>query len=167
MKVWGRYLGQGLGYLLFIVLIGYFSNSPAYTHVPADKALIKLTFTHAGKRLKPFHDTRTKEDFAKLPPQLRARHHSRERSALRVEFSMDGKVLYQAVVPPRGLSHDLPSPIYKRFIVPAGTHRFRIRMADDIRREGYSYASEQTISLEPLQTLVIDFDNIRGKFVFR
>jgi len=166
MKAWGRYLGQGLAYLLFIVFIGYFSNSPAYTHVPSDQALIKLSFTHAGQRLIPFNDTRSKADFAKLPPQLRAIKHSRERSSLRVELEMDGQILYHADISPRGLSHDLPSPIYQRFTVPAGKHHFRVRMADDIRHEGFNYVGEQTVELAPLHTLVIDFNNIRREFIF-
>jgi len=166
MKAWGRYLGQGLGYLLFIAFIGYFSNSPAFTHVPSNQALIKLTFTHAGQRLIPFKDTRTKADFAKLPPQLRAIKHSRARSSLRVELEMDGQIIYHEIISPRGLSHDLPSPIYRRFTVPAGKHLFRVRMADDIRREGFNYFGEKTVELAPLHTMIIDFNNIRKEFIF-
>lgn len=164
-KVW-RYLGQGAGYLLFIAFIGYFSTSPSYTHVPSDRALIKFTFTHAGKRVKPFHDTRTREELAKLSPQLRYRKHSRERSPLEVEFEMDGQILYRAVVPPRGLSRDLPSPVYQRFTVPAGEHHFRVRMKDDIHHEGFNYVSEKTLTLVPLQTIIVDFDNNRKQFIF-
>jgi len=166
MKTWGRYLGQGLAYLLFIAFIGYFSTAPSYTHVPSDRALIKFTFTHAGKRVKPFNDTRSKEDLAKLPPQLRAKKHSRERSPLDIEFEMDGQILYRATVQPRGLSHDLPSPVYQRFVVAVGEHHFRVRMRDDIHHEGFKYNGEKTVKLAPLQTLIVDFDNIREQFIF-
>jgi len=166
MKKTGRYLGQGLGYLLFIAFIGYFSSMPIYTNMPADQALIKLTFTHAGKRVKPFKDTRSKEDLAKLPPQLRFKKHSRERFPLRVEFEMDGRIIYQAEISPRGLSHDLPSPVYQRFTVPAGKHHFRVRMGDDGHQKGFNYVGEKTVELAPLRTLIIDFNNIRKQFIF-
>ncbi len=167
MSTWGRYLGQAVTYLLFVAFIGYFSTSPSYTHVPADKALIKFTFTRAGQRIKPAHDMRTKEEMAKLPPQLRAKKHSRERASLEIEFEMDGQMIYQARVAPRGLSHDLPSPVYERFLVSAGEHHFRVRMKDDIHVEGFNYSGEQTVTLKPLQTLIIDFDNIRKEFIFK
>lgn len=165
MNTLGRYLGQGVAYLIFIAFIGYFSTSPSYLHVPADMALIKFTFSHAGKRVKEFNDTRTKEDLAKLPPQLRARKRSRERSPLEVEFEMDGQMLFQKKVVPRGLAHDLPSPIYERFIVPAGKRHFRVRMKDDIHVEGFNYFGEKTMTLKPLQTMIVDFDDIRKEFV--
>ena len=166
MSAVGRYLGQGMAYLMFIAFIGYFSTSPSYTHVPADKALIKFTFTHAGKRTKPIQDMRSKADLAKLAPQLRSLKHTRERSSLEIEFEMDGQILFKETVLPRGLSHDLPSPVYERFLVPAGEHTFKVRMNDDIHVEGFNYHGERTVSLIPLQTMVIDFDNIRKEFIF-
>lgn len=163
-----RYLGQAVFYILFVAFLGYFSTSPAYTHVPADKALIKFAFTHPGKRVTPFEDKRTKEEMAKLPPQLRAKKHSRERSPIRVKFEMDGKIVYEAEVPPRGLSRDLPSPVYERFIVPPGEHHFRVSMGDDVHDlEHYNFVDEYTVTLKPLQTLVIDFDNNQHHFVFK
>ncbi|MCF7821798.1 MAG: hypothetical protein K9M17_05070 [Mariprofundaceae bacterium] len=165
MNTLGRYIGQGVVYLIFIAFIGYFSTSPSYLHVPADMALIKFTFSHAGKRIKEFDDTRTKEEMAKLPPQLRTKKLSRERTSLEVEFEMDGQMLFQKKILPRGLSHDLPSPIYERFIVPAGEHHFRVRMNDDIHVEGFNYFGEKSVTLAPLQTMIVDFDDIRNEFV--
>ncbi|HED14370.1 MAG TPA: hypothetical protein ENI62_12080 [Gammaproteobacteria bacterium] len=166
MKHYVRYLGQGFCYLLFIAFLGYFSGSPSYTHVPADKALIKFSFTHPGKRLVACV-TQTRAQLQKLSPQLRyGKKCPRERSPLLVEFAMDGKVIYNAKVQPRGLSKDLPSPVYQRFIVPAGEHRFRVRMQDDIRKPGYPYFAKKKIKLKKLQTLVIDFNNVRKQFVF-
>jgi len=166
MKGYARYLGQGFCYLLFIGFLGYFSNAPSYINVPADKALIKFTFTHPGQRLVPCKK-QTRAQLKKLPPQLRySKKCSRERSPLRVELMMDGKMMFSGKVQPRGLSKDLPSPIYQRFIVPAGQHIFRVRMQDDIRKSGYTYSSEKKITLKKLQTLVIDFNNVRRQFVF-
>jgi len=161
-----KVLGQGLGYLLFIAFIGYFSSMPSYTNIPEDQALIKLTFTHASKRVKPIKDMRTREEMAKLPPQLRAKRHSRERFPLRVKFEMDGQVVYEAEILPRGLSRDLPSPVYQRFTVASGRHHFRVYMSDDGRSEGFNYTGEKTVVLGPLHTLIVDFDNIRKQFIF-
>jgi len=164
-QIW-RYLGQATVYLLFIAFIGYFSSMPSYTNMPADQALIKLTFTHPGKRVHPFKDTRSKQDMAKLSPQLRFKKHSRKRFPLRIQFEMDGKVVYQAEIPSRGLSHDLPSPVYQRFTVPAGKHHFLVRMGDDAQQKGFGYVGEKTVELAPLHTLIIDFDNTRKQFIF-
>jgi len=166
MKNTWRYLGQGIAYALFIAFIGFFSSMPSYTNMPANQALIKLTFTHPGQRLNPIHDTRSKAEMAALPPQLRARKHSRERSPVTVEFKIDGNMAYQAEIIPRGMSRDLPSPIYQRFTVPAGTHHFSVRMSDDVHQQGFNYSAEKTITLAPLRTLIIDFDNIRKEFIF-
>lgn len=164
-KIW-PYFGQGFSYLLFIAFIGYFSHSPSFTNVPPDDALIKFTFTHPGKRIKPLNNILTKAEKAKLPPQLRYRKRSRERSPLRVEFEMDGRILYQAKIEARGLAHDLPSPVYQRFIIPAGRHHFLVRMNDNIHHKGYEYVGKKTLVLAPLQTLIIDFNNTLNRFVF-
>ncbi len=164
-KVW-PYFGQGFSYLLFIAFIGYFSHSPSFTNVPPDDALIKFTFTHPGKRLLPCHKL-TAKAMAKLPPQLRFNMKCpRGRSPLRVEFQVDGHVVYHAVIKARGLYHDLPSPVYQRFIIPAGRHHFLVRMNDNIHHKGYEYVGKKTLVLAPLQTLIIDFNNTRDRFVF-
>jgi len=161
-----HYLGQGLSYLLFIAFIGYFSHAPSYTNIPPDQALIKLTFDHTSKRLEPCRKL-TAQQMAKLPRQLRFNMKCpRERSPLHVEFEVDGNVTYQAKIEPRGLSHDLPAPVYQRFTIPAGRHHFRIRMDDDVHHKGFDYFGEKTLTLAPLQTLVIDFNDTRNEFVF-
>jgi len=161
-----RYLGQGCCYLLFIVFLGYFSTAPGYIHVPADQALIKFTFTHPGQRLMACKN-QTRAQLNKLSPQLRyGKKCPRERSPLRVELKMDSKVIYSALIQPRGLSKDLPSPIYQRFVVPVGEHLFQVRMQDDIRKQGFAYFARKEIALKKLQTLVIDFNNVRRQFVF-
>ena len=164
-KAW-RYIGQGLGYLLFIAIIGYFSTEPTFTNLPAGDALIKFTFAHPGKRLVPCEE-RSKEDLAKLPPQKRYKMVcSRERSPLQVEFLIDDRMVYQAEIKAKGLKHDLPAPIYQRFAIPAGQHHLLVRMRDDVRDKDFSYTAEKTMELAPLQILVIDFDSTTEKFVF-
>ncbi len=165
-RKFASWLGQVVYYLLFILFIGYFSHAPGFTNVPAGDALIKFTFTHPGKRIKPCRKL-TPAQMAKLPRQLRFNMKCpRERSPLKVDLVVDGHVLYHATIRPRGLSRDLPSPIYRRFLVAAGRHHFLVRMNDDVHHKGFTYIGEKTLDLRPLQTLVIDFDNTRGKFIF-
>ncbi len=151
-----KYLGQGLAYALFAVVLGYFSTSPEYTHLPADYALVKLSFNHAAQRKKPCHE-RTDAELAKLAPNMRIRKDCpRERSDVVVELEMDGKQLYHVVLPPPGLSHDGAASIYRRLRVPAGTHRFAARLKD--KEEGdFSFVREENITLAAGRVMVIDF----------
>ncbi len=164
-KVWSC-LGQGLCYLLFIVFIGYFSHDPGFTNMPSGDALIKLTFTYPGKRLQPCRKLTAKE-LAKLAPQLRLNVRCpRERSPLRVEFWVDGRIIYHALIKARGIAHDLPSPVYQRLVLPAGRHHLRVRMNANVHRPNFYYVGEKTMVLVPLQTVIVDFDNTRHQFVF-
>ena len=161
-----RYCGQGLTYLFFIAFIGYFSSEPGFTNMPQDSALIKFTFAHPGKRLDPC-TKRSPEELAKLPPQKRySMKCSRERSPLQVEFMVDGRMIYQAEIKAKGLKHDLPSPIYQRFIIPTGRHELLIRMRDDVLDEEFTYTSGKTIDFAPLQVVVVDFDHANEEFTF-
>lgn len=45
-----RYLGQAVAYLGLALALAYFSNAPAYTHFPAEQALIKVSILHGAKR---------------------------------------------------------------------------------------------------------------------
>lgn len=151
-----NYLGQGLAYALFAVVIGYFSTSPVYTHLPADQALVKLCFSHAAKPKSACRE-RTDAELAKLPPNMRIRKDCpRERSNVVVELEMDGKQLYHVVLPPPGLSRDGAASIYRRLQVPAGTHRFVARLKD--RAEGdFDFVREENVTLAAGRVMVIDF----------
>ena len=161
-----RYIGQGVFYLLFIAFIGYFSSAPSFTNMPPDEALIKFTFAHPGVRLVPCEEIKA-EDLAKLQPQRRFKMKcSRERAPLQVEFVVDDRMVYQAEIPAKGLKHDLPSPIYQRFAIPAGRHQLVVRMRDNVLDEGFTYTVEKEVVLAPLQVLVIDFDENNKQFTF-
>jgi len=154
--------GQALLYGLFALAIGVFSRWPPYQHLPADTALIKVSFSHQGK---PISDCRnvTPEELAKLPPNMRApKACPRERSPISVELDVDGVDAVRHVAHPSGLSRDGASAFYHRMEVPAGTHRLSIRLKDDVRSPGFDYAREATVTLAPAQILVIDFDPAKG-----
>jgi hypothetical protein len=160
------YVGQGAVYVLLALGIAYFSDRPAYTSFPAEMALLKLSFAHGAQ--KGECRRRTADELAKLAPNMRRPTAcSRERLPVTVELLLDGKPLYQAVLPPSGLAGDGPSRVYQRFAVPAGRHALIARLRDSDRRDGFDYERTATIELAPAQSVAIDFRSEMGGFVFR
>ena len=179
-----QYLGQAVFYGLFVAFIGYFSVAPAYVHFPSDQGLIKASFSHAGQPLEECR-VRTAEELEKLPPNMRVPMQcGRERSPVTFELELDGKPIYRAELPPRGLSRDGASTVYQRFPVPAGQHRLRARLKDDVKgftnvagagRAGatsarvtdFNYTKEADVTVAPGQVFVVDFNARAGGFVFK
>lgn len=154
--------GQALLYGLFALIIGYFSSSPPYRHLPADQALIKLSFSHEGKLVSACRQ-RSAEELAKLAPNMRAPMDCpRGRSPVTVEIDLDGTPVYRQVAMASGLSKDGASTVYHRFAVQSGEHRLAIRLNDDARNTGFNYRREEIVSLKPGKVLVIDFNQEAG-----
>jgi hypothetical protein len=167
MNRYVKYLGQGLFYSLFMGVVGYFSTSPAYSHLPPDEALIKLSFSHAGQHKGACRE-RTPEELAKLPQYQRkvTMVCPRERSDVVVELDLDGKQLYHVALKPGGFSSSGTSNIYRRIAVKAGKHTLTARLKD---REGeeFNYSREETVMLEAGRIMVIDFKAETGGFIFQ
>ncbi len=164
---WLRYIAQAALYGLFIAVLGYFSVSPAYVHLPPDQALIKLSFSHPGQPKGGCRE-RTDEELARLPPNMRIRVVCpRERSPVFIELEMDGRLLYRDTLIPSGLSRDGTSTVYRRFPVAAGRHHLRARLRDDVQVEGFNYVREADITLKPAQVFVVDFNAKSGGFIFK
>ena len=162
---WISYPLQAVCYGAFMAVVGYFATSPAYVHLPAGRALVKLSFQHAGQRKEACRE-RSPEELAKLAPNMRvASVCPRERAPVEVAIEMDGKPLFALVAPPTGLSRDGASTIYRRAAIPAGAHRFVAKMKDSIAG-GYDIVGARTLDLKPGRVLVIDFDAKDG-WVFR
>lgn len=166
MIAWRSLLLQVPAYAAFAAFIGYFSSAPAYRHLDPGMAVLKLSFMHAGERKHACHE-RTAAELAKLAPNMRAALDCpRERSDVKVEVEMDGRVLYRISARPSGLRHDLPSTVYRRLDVPAGRHVFRARLADTADG-AFRHQSEATVDLAPGRVLVIDYVASRKGFEFR
>lgn len=162
---WARALLQIPVYAAFAAFIGYFSSAPAYRHLAPDRAVVKLSFSHAGER-KVECRQRTPEELARLAPNMRAQLDcSRERSEVRVELDMDGVTVHRGTVPPSGLRRDLPSTVFHRIEVPAGRHAFRARLADTASGE-FRHHGAATVELAPGRVLVVDFIASKGGFLF-
>jgi hypothetical protein len=150
-------VGQAALYAAFAALIGYFSTSPEYRHLPPDQALIKISFSHHGERVAECRK-RTPEELAHMAPNMRTPLDCpRERSPVTVQLELDGKVLYTGSAPPAGLSKDGVSTLYRRFPVPAGEHLLAVKMNDNVRVQGFNFQREEKVVLKPAQILVIDF----------
>ena len=161
-----RYAGQALAYALFAAVVGYFATSPPYTHLDPDKALIKLSFSHAGR-----HRTECRRlsqaELNALPPNMRRPLDCpRERLPLLVELELDGEVLYRDRLPPSGLAGDGASTAYRKFPVAAGNHRLVVRLRETARAQGFDHEKAATITLAPQQNLVVDFRPELGGFLF-
>jgi hypothetical protein len=161
-----RIIGQVVLYGLFAAALGYFSTSPAYTHLPPDMALVKVSFTHAAQRIGECR-LRTDEELAKLPPNMRIREDCpRERSPIRIELEIDGALVYSDVLQPSGLSRDGSTSVYRRFPVSAGRHRFEAKLSD-VASGRFNHEREETLDLAPAQILLVDFSAQSGGLLFR
>jgi len=160
------WISQGLLYALFALGIATFSSWPKYQNLPPDQALIKLSFTHSGKRVADCTQ-RTPAELAKLPPNMRAPMQCpRERSPVSVEVDLDGAPIFRHVAEPSGLSRDGASTVYQRLQASAGEHRLAVRLKDNARSAGFDYSRSATLTLKPGQVLVIDFDAEKGEITF-
>jgi hypothetical protein len=160
-----RYLvGQIIAFTLFAIGLGYFSNSPTYTHHDPEMALIKLSFSHAShhkeecRRLSP-------EEIAALAPNMRRPMDCpRERVPVRVELIVDGNMLLSKSYTPTGLAHDGAASAYEKIPVTPGQHKLTVRLRDSNREEGFDYEDGININLVPRQQFVIDFRNNSFQF---
>jgi len=161
-----RLLAQWLLYLPLMAILGYFSTSPQFTHLPPDRALLRLSFSHAGERIRECI-SRSAEELAKLPPNMRAQMDCpRERTPLKIEADLDGKPIFSLTAPPSGLRSDGASTIYRRIELPSGRHRLALRMRD--RPQGdFNHRLEADLDIAPGGSVLVDFDPAHGGFRIR
>jgi hypothetical protein len=163
-----RFAGQGVLYLLFALLLGSFSTSPAYVHFDPDQALIKLSLSHAGARKGECRERKTSANIPRTETSRRALLECpRERFPVWVEVVVDGELRYGEERPPTGLSNDGASRFYHRIPVAAGVHRIVARMRDSGRKQGFDRTAETEVSLVPRQVFVIDFSSETKSFLFK
>jgi len=166
MKQALRLAAQLALYVPLMALIGYFSTQPRFSVLAPDQALVRLSFIHAAERREPCR-TRSAEELAKLPPNMRAAQDCpRERAPVLVELEVDGEIVLRREVQPAGLSRDGNATVYHRLPLPAGRHHVVARLRDR-PGTGFNFEKEQTLELAPGQALLIDFVAAKGGFLFR
>ena len=157
-----RYGLQAINYTVFMALIWYFSTSPSIRIMMDDEAVITMAFAHAGATREPCRKL-SYEELAKLPPNMRKPEECpRERSPVVIEMLLDGQPIYSESLDPPGLFSDGGVDVYFSKKIPAGKHRFAIKMNDSVRIEGFNHTHEQEIDIEPAQILLVDFDSEKG-----
>jgi hypothetical protein len=162
-----RIAGQFLVITALFVAVAAFSNWPVYRGIPRDSAIVMLTFVHGADR-KGECRRLTPEEIQKLPPNMRrVQECPRGRRPIYVELDLEGKTVFQANLPPTGIAGDGPSKVYKRFVVPAGSHDIAVRMRDTPRTEGFDHERRAVVTLVADQMFVVDFRTESGEFVFR
>ena len=162
-----RYAGQALLYAAVAAVLGYLSVGPPYTHHPPDKAMLRLSIAHGADRRGECREL-SLDERQQLAPNMRVpRICPRERLPVRVEIDFDGQPLYQADLPPTGLSGDGPSRVNQPFEVAPGRHVLTMRLRDTARTDGFDYDRTVEIDLAPRQHFVIDFRPDLGGFVVR
>lgn len=160
-------LGEILAYGVFAGIVGLLSVWPRYEMVDHREAIISLTFSHAGKRIGECRIL-TQEDLNKLPPNMRKPSDCpRERHPIRVELRSGETVLYRRILPPSGIWSDGKANVYRRIVIPAGSHAIYVGMNDSGGDRGFDYEAAATIDVAPARNVVIRFDEQLQQFSIR
>jgi hypothetical protein len=167
MNRFGKWGGQALLYAAFATTLAVFSHWPRYQHLAPDRALIKLSFTHQAQLLGKCEEL-TAAELDKLPPNMRAPTRCpRERAPVTIEVDIDGVLAHRQVIKPSGLSGDGAAVVYQRLEVAAGRHLIAVRLKDNAHTPGFDYTVEKSVTLEPAEILVIDFDSAKHRITLR
>jgi len=141
-----------------------FSAWPTVRGIPEGMAVVKLSFSHGGERACRELSEAERE---KLPQNMRRKEIcDRQRAPVYVELEIDGAPSFAASLPPTGLAGDGQSRVYQRFLVPAGSHGFELRLRDTVGDEGFTFTAERRVTLAEGQSLAIDFAPAAGGFTF-
>jgi ferredoxin/coenzyme F420-reducing hydrogenase delta subunit len=162
-----RPLSMTLAWALFAVSAGLFTIWPPFSQLEPGNAIISLTFSHAGKRIKACQKL-SQEELNKLPPNMRKPSDCpRERHPVKISFSIDNELMYNRTLSPSGFWNDGESTVYNRIELPAGSHELFIGMSDTGRMEGFDFDGGARVELAEGQHLVVEFDHRQKTFIFR
>ena len=154
-------------YAVFMGVVAWFSVSPRFRLIEEGEAMVSLSFSHAGQRIRECRKL-TQEELNRLPPNMRNPDDCpRERLPIHVSLSNNGAPLYEATISPSGIWNDGSANVYRRLTLPAGEQTFKIGMNDKGQTDTFDYYLEQEVDLEPGQHLVIEFDNTNQVFTFK
>ena len=154
-------------YTVFMAIVGFLSVYPRFQLIDQGQAMVSLSFSHAGRRIRECRSL-TQEELNKLPPNMRRPQDCpRERLPVRVVLSADGDTVYEIIKPAAGLWGDGAANIYRRLSLESGTTSLFIGMNESGEANGFDYSLEQVVDLEPGQHLVVGFDSSRQEFVFK
>lgn len=157
-----RYILQAVNYTIFMALIWYFSTAPSVRVIEDDVAMITVAFSHAGETREECRKL-SQEELQKLPPNMRKLDDCpRERSPIIIEAMLDGKTVFSETMLPPGIFNDGSVNIFYNSKVPAGKHKFEIKMDDSVRKQGFNHVFERDIIIKPQQILLVEFEPLTG-----
>ncbi len=152
---------------LFAVVVGALSAWPRFHVIDEGMAMVSLSFSHAGPRVRECRHL-TQEELNELPPNMRKPDDCpRERLPIRVVFKMGDETLYEAVRRPTGLWKDGSANVYQRLQVKPGARRLFIGMNESGLPGAFDYALEKEVNLKEGDHLVVEFDETNKIFVFK
>lgn len=161
-----RIAQQALAYTAFAAVILVFSSGPDYRLLAAGEAVVSLTFSHAGKRVGECRSL-SQQELNELPPNMRKPNECpRERHPVFVQLLANEKVMIDRLLLPSGIWSDGKANVYERITLPAGDHRFKVRMNDSGTSDRFDFETSAAVQLEPGRNLVVGFNELRGTFTF-
>ena len=162
-----RYSMQALAYALFAASIGWLATNPIYEYADPESASFKISLSHAADRVAPCVPL-TQEEIAALAANMRqAEACERERLPVVLELDIDGQAALRINAPATGLWNDGPASIYQRLELPAGSHRFSVRLRDTARSDGWDYSFESEANFAAGRNYTLTFRGENGGFRFR
>ena len=162
----GRLIAQIVSFILFGLMLGYFSNAPSYTYHEPDMALMMVSFSHSSERKEKCRRYTPEEIAATAANMRRPMDCERERVPVYVEVMLNDEILLSKSYNPTGLAKDGSASIYERISVEPGEHRLIVKLRDSGREAGFDYESDTIITIEPKELFVIDFRKELGGFYF-
>jgi ferredoxin/coenzyme F420-reducing hydrogenase delta subunit len=152
---------------LFTIVVGTLSVWPRFDVIDEGMAMVSLSFSHAGPRVRECRHL-TQEELNELPPNMRKPDDCpRERLPLRVVFKTGEDTLYEAIRRPTGLWKDGSANVYQRLQVESGPRRLFIGMNESGLPGPFDYSLEKEVDLKEGDHLVVEFDETQKTFVFR
>ncbi len=153
-----------LAWALFCAVVGALSVWPRYRMVDSDDAIVTLTFTHAARRIGECRQL-TQEELDTLPPNMRKPADCpRERHPLRIELKSGETELYSDILPASGIWSDGKANVYRRVVVPAGSHTLHVGM-NDSGGTGFDYTKSAELDIAPGRNVVVRFDTELQQFL--
>jgi ferredoxin/coenzyme F420-reducing hydrogenase delta subunit len=152
---------------LFSVLVGALSVWPKFQLLDDGMAMVSLSFSHAGQRIRECRKL-TQEELNELPPNMRKPDDCpRERLPVHVVFRVGEETIYEATRRPTGLWKDGSANVYQRLQMEAGKQQLFIGMNESGATDGFDYSLSGEVELRPGDHLVVEFDQTAKTFVFK
>jgi len=162
-----RWALTGLAYAAFLIPVGIFSVWPRFGLIESGHAMVSVSFSFAGDRIRECRRL-SQEELDALPPNMRNPVDCpRERLPVRVLLSTDGQTLYDAIMSPTGLWNDGAASVYQRIPVAAGPQELFVGINGRGEPEGFDYSLAESVDLAPGQHIVVEFDDIAKSIFLR